>query len=500
MKKAKLIVETDFILSDVDPRLFGSFIEHLGRAVYEGIYEPGHPTADEQGFRKDVIKLIKDINVPIVRYPGGNFVSGYNWEDGVGPVKDRPRRMELAWRSIEDNSFGTNEFMDWCKKANTEPMMAVNLGTRGPEEARQLVEYCNHPGGTALSDLRKRHGWDKPHNVKLWCLGNEMDGPWQMGHKNMNEYARTAREAAKLMKWVDPAIELVACGSSNSSMSTFGDYEMAVLNECYEDVDYVSLHTYYGNRNGDSASFMAQTMDMDAFIKSVAAMTDAIQGKKHGKKRIQLSFDEWNVWFHSNQSDSEIPSWQQAPPMLEDLYTHEDAVVVGLMLITLLKNADRVKVACLAQLVNVIAPILTEKGGSAWVQSIFWPFMQASQYGRGTVMQGILKAPLHDTKQFTDVPVVDAVVIRNDENGEVTLFVANRDLEESVSFETELRGFNGLKVLEHLVLANEDRNAFNTKDKPNAVHPVAGNAVCDGVVVTVVIPKCSWNMIRLVKA
>jgi len=499
MKKAKLIVETDFILSDVDPRLFGSFIEHLGRAVYEGIYEPGHPTADKHGFRQDVLKLVKDIDVPIVRYPGGNFVSGYNWEDGVGPVKNRPSRMELAWRSTEDNSFGTNEFMDWCKKAKTAPMMAVNLGTRGPEEARQLVEYCNHPGGTALSDLRKSHGWKKPHGVKLWCLGNEMDGPWQMGHKNAKEYARSAHEAAKLMKWVDPTIELVACGSSNSSMSTFGDYELVVLDECYHDVDYISLHTYYGNRDGDSANFLAKTMDMDQFIKSVAAMTDAVQGKKHGKKKIQLSFDEWNVWFHSNQADNEIPSWTKAPAMLEDVYTHEDAVVVGLMLITLLKNADRVKVACLAQLVNVIAPIMTEKNGSAWVQTIFWPYMQASRYGRGTVMHGILKAPLHDTKEFTDVPVVDAVVIRNDENNEITIFAANRDLEESVQFETELRGFGRMKVLEHSILANDDIQAYNTKENPDNVKPVNGKATFAKGMLSANLPKCSWNMIRLAK-
>lgn len=497
MKKARLIVENDFILSEVDPRLFGSFIEHLGRAVYQGIYEPGHPQADEKGFRTDVLKLIKDIDVPVVRYPGGNFVSGYNWEDGVGPVGRRPRRQEQAWRSIEDNTFGTNEFMDWCKAAGTTPMMAVNLGTRGADDARRLVEYCNHPGGTELSDLRKSHGWQEPHNVKLWCLGNEMDGPWQIGHKTATEYARVAHEAAKVMKWADPAIELVACGSSNSGMPTFGAYELAVLDECYQDIDYISLHTYYGNRDGDTANFLARSMDMDAFIKSVAAMCDAIQGKKHAKKKVHLSFDEWNVWFHSNQQDAELPSWTQAPPMLEDVYTHEDAVLVGLMLIMLLKNADRVKIACLAQLVNVIAPIMTEKGGASWVQSIYWPFMQASRYGRGTVMQGILRAPLSDTKDFTDVPVVDAVVVRNDETGEVTVFAGNRDLEASVVLETELRGFASLRVLEHQVLANDDLHACNTKEHPDVVKPAAGHAEMKDGVLSARLPKCSWNMIRL---
>lgn len=500
MKKARLIVETDFSLAGVDPRLYGSFIEHLGRAVYEGIYEPGHPAADERGFRKDVLRLIRDIDVPIVRYPGGNFVSGYNWEDGVGPVAQRPKRMELAWRSVEDNSFGTNEFMDWCKSANTAPMMAVNLGTRGPEEARRLVEYCNHPGGTELSDLRVKHGWKDPHNVKLWCLGNEMDGPWQIGHKNAQEYARVAHETAKVMKWVDPTIELVACGSSNSGMPTFGAYEMAVLDECYDSIEYMSLHTYYGNQDDNAANFLARSMDMDAFIKTITAMCDAIGGKKHSKKKIHLSFDEWNVWFHSHNQDQELPSWMKAPPMLEDVYTHEDAVLVGLMLITLLKNADRVKIACLAQLVNVIAPIMTEKGGAAWAQTIYWPYMQASRYGRGTVMQGILRAPKHDTKDFTDVPSVDAVVVRNDETGEVTVFAVNRDLEDAVLFETELRGFGGMRVVEHSMLAHDDRKAANTKENPHNVEPATGNAVVADGLVQASLPKCSWNMIRLAKA
>ena len=223
MKYAKLTLSSDFTKGIIDKRIYGSFVEHLGRCVYGGIYEPGHPEADENGFRLDVMKLIQELQVPVVRYPGGNFVSGYNWEDGIGPKESRPRRLELAWGTLEPNTFGTDEFMAWCKKTGTEPMMAVNLGTRGPDEARQLVEYCNHPGGTYLSDLRKKYGSVLPYNVKLWCLGNEMDGPWQMGSKTAVEYGRTAYEAAKLMKWVDPSIETVLCGSSGWHMKTFGN-------------------------------------------------------------------------------------------------------------------------------------------------------------------------------------------------------------------------------------------------------------------------------------
>ena len=375
MKKASLILDRNYVVGQVDRRLFGSFIEHLGRAVYGGIYEPGHPEADEQGFRRDVLSLVKRLNVPVVRYPGGNFVSGFRWEDSVGPREMRPKRLDLAWMTTETNEVGIHEFADWAKKADTEIMYAVNLGTRGPDDARNVVEYLNHPSGSLYSDMRIKNGRRYPFGVKLFCLGNEMDGPWQMGAKTAEEYARTACEAAKLMKWVDPSIELVACGSSSSRMPTFGDWEYRVLSECYDHVDYVSLHRYYGNPDGNTEDFLASTMDLDEFIKTVVSICDAVKGKKHAKKRVNLSFDEWNVWYHSHKQDKELKKrdkWGRALPLLEDVYNFEDALLVGLMLITFLRNADRVKIACMAQLVNVIAPIMTRNGGGAWAQTIFY--------------------------------------------------------------------------------------------------------------------------------
>ena len=380
MQKAKLIMDRDFQIGAVDKRIFGSFIEHLGRAVYGGIYEPGHPTADEQGFRRDVAGLVRELNVPITRYPGGNFVSGYNWEDGVGPRDQRPKRLDLAWFTTEPNQVGINEFCDWARMAGSEVMMAVNLGTRGVDAARSIVEYCNHPSGSYLSDLRVSHGWKQPHDIKLWCLGNEMDGPWQIGHKTAYEYGRLANEAGKAMKWVDPTIELVSCGSSNLNMPTFAEWESTVLTEAYDTVDYMSLHQYYGNGEGDTASFLARSDDMDEFIKKVISVCDYVRARQRKSKRINLSFDEWNVWFHSGEQDKEVwkqGKWNLALPLLEDVYDFEDALLVGLMLITLINNADRVKVACLAQLVNVIAPIMTRNGGGVWRQTIFYPFMQA---------------------------------------------------------------------------------------------------------------------------
>ena len=310
--KVKLIADKDYTIGEVSPRLFGSFIEHLGRAVYGGVYEPGHPTADDQGFRQDVLALVKELGVPIVRYPGGNFVSGYRWQDGTGPRSLRPRRQELAWNSIETNEVGIDEFQEWARRAGSEVMMAVNLGTGTAAEARDLVEYCNFPGGTALSDRRRANGFEKPFGIRTWCLGNEMDGPWQMGHRTAEEYGRIACEAAKLMKSTDPEIELIACGSSSSSMPTFGEWETTVLNNCYDQVDYLSLHSYYGNRSDNSAEFLACSKDMDQFITDVSAICDAVKATRHAKKTMYLSFDEWNVWFHSNEQDKKVERWWRA--------------------------------------------------------------------------------------------------------------------------------------------------------------------------------------------
>ncbi|MBO9600340.1 MAG: alpha-N-arabinofuranosidase, partial [Cohnella sp.] len=390
---ASMIVDKDFIISTIDNRLYGSFIEHLGRAVYGGIYEPGHPQADENGFRQDVLKLIQQLQVPIIRYPGGNFVSAYDWKDGVGPKHLRPRRLELAWRTVEPNLFGMNEFVDWSRKAGTDVMWAINLGTQGVEDARQIVEYANHPSGSYWSDLRVSHGYSKPHAIKTWCLGNEMDGPWQVGQKTAVEYGRIAYESAKVMKLVDPTIELVACGSSSREMPTYPEWESTVLDHTYEQVEFLSLHSYYGNPENDTATFLGRSLQMEDFIKSVTATCDYIKAKKRSKKTMMLSFDEWNVWFHSNDADKKLEPWQIAPPQLEDMYTMEDALVVGCLLIALLKHSDRVRMACLAQLVNVIAPIMTENGGQAWAQTIFYPYMHASVHGRGKALVPLVQSP-----------------------------------------------------------------------------------------------------------
>lgn len=493
--KAKISINKKDVISKVDPRIFGSFIEHLGRAVYGGIYEPNHPTADDMGFRKDVLELIKDINVPIVRYPGGNFVSGYNWEDGTGPKENRPRKMELAWQSIETNEVGIDEFQEWCKRANTECMMAVNLGTRGPDEARQLLEYCNGTLDTEYAERRRKNGFQEPFNIKTWCLGNEMDGPWQICHKTAYEYGRVANETAKVLKWTDPSVEVVACGSSSLNMPTFGEWERTVLRECYDNVDFMSLHNYYGNGNNNTPAFFTSAVDMDTFIKTVVSICDEIKAEKKSNKTINLSFDEWNVWFHSHEQDKKIKRWVVAPPLLEDIYTLEDAVVVGDLLITLLNNADRVKMACLAQLVNVIAPIMTQNGGKVWAQTIFYPYMYSSKYGRGTSLKSKVECPTYDVDNKKGIPTVSSNVVISDDENTVTLFTVNRAMENECDIELDLEGFEGYKVTGHISIEGDDLKAVNSAEAPDTVSPTAKN-ISKGVKLA----PHSWNMVTLSKS
>ena len=495
--KAKITLAGELKIGEIDRRVFGSFIEHLGRAVYGGIYEPGHPMADENGLRTDVIKMINELNVPIVRYPGGNFVSGYNWEDGVGPLELRPARLELAWGVTEPNKFGTNEFMQWCKKANTSPMMAVNLGTRGPDEARALVEYCNHKGNSKYSDMRIAHGFKDPWNVKLWCLGNEMDGPWQMCAKTAEEYGRTANEAAKMMKWVDGSIETVLCGSSSRYMNTFGEWEQKTLEIAYDNVDYVSLHQYFDNHRQDTASFLAKNLDLDDFIYSVICICDYVKAKKRTKKQINLSFDEWNVWYHSNGEPFE--RWSIAPNQLEDIYNFEDALVVACMLITLLRHADRVKIACLAQLVNVIAPIFTKTGGGAFRQTIFYPFAAMSKYARGNALKPIIDCPKYDCKDFTDVPYLESVASYDEENEEVALFVVNRSMEEDVQLDISLLGFEGYKAVSFESMDGYNVYQENTFDNETVKMHANPLPVEDGKNVVANLKALSFNIIRFKK-
>jgi alpha-L-arabinofuranosidase len=511
----KVLLDRDAIIGTTDPRLFGAFVEHLGRCVYGGIFEPGHPLADERGFRRDVLELVRELGPTIMRYPGGNFVSGYNWEDGIGPVAERPRRLDLAWMSTETNAFGINEFVDWCRLAGIEPMLAVNLGTRGPDAARNLLEYCNHPGGTTLSDLRREHGWPEPHAIKFWCLGNEMDGPWQMEAKTPTEYGRIATEAAKMMKWIDPTIELAACGSSGRTMPTFGVWEDVVLDHCFDHVEYISLHTYLNNYADDAAAFLASPDLMDSFIEEVVAIADAVAARRRSSKRIMLSFDEWNVWYRTrrNRQERVREGWPVAPPILEEIYTMEDALAFGGACISLLNHADRVKAACLAQLVNVIAPIMTETGGPAWRQTIFYPFAQMSRFGRGEVLRAKIDSPTYaatyyDPRGAEDnryplpaVPHLKLAAVHDLKAGSLTLFALNRHLQQELPIEIDARGFAGLEVEQALELHDADLKAANDKTNPERIKPAPlASVAVEGNRLHATLAPASWNVVRLTAA
>lgn len=494
--EAKLIIAEEFVFASVDPRLYGSFVEHLGRSIYEGIYDPESLYSDEDGFRKDVIESIKELNIPLIRYPGGNYVSNYLWEDSVGPVEKRPKKIDLSWKSIEPNTVGLAEFEAWTKKVNSTVNMAVNLGTRGIADARNLIEYCNFDGDSYYANLRREHGHIAPYNFRTWCLGNEMDGPWQVGHKGAAEYGRLANEVAKAMKTVDDTIELVVCGSSGLEMDTFGEWELKVLDECYENVDFLSLHQYYGNEENDLENYLAKSEGMDRFISGVAAICDAIKAKKKADKTIYLSFDEWNIWYHSKGEEEENKNWSTAPHLLEDIYNFEDALVIGCLLITLLKHADRVKIACLAQLVNVLGPVMTEKNGGIWRQTTYFPFAQVSNYGRGRVLSPYLSVDTYDCRAWKNVKKVEAIAVLNEERGELVIFAVNRSKEECRFV------VDSLNIPLDSVIQFSQMEGFEIKQTNSANHETVVPKDSENITITqnsihAGISPLSWNMIRI---
>ncbi|WP_433087473.1 alpha-N-arabinofuranosidase [Dactylosporangium sp. CA-052675] len=502
MISAHLTIDPHFIVGPINRRLFGSFVEHLGRCVYDGIYEPSHPDADKEGYRRDVIELVKELGVTTVRYPGGNFLSGYRWEDGVGPREHRPQRLDLAWHSTETNEIGLDEFASWLKKVGSELMYAVNLGTRGVQEALDVLEYANIRSGTTLSERRIANGAIEPYGIRMWCLGNEMDGPWQLGHGTPEEYGQLAVKTARAMRQLDPTLELVVCGSSNAQMPLFATWERIVLEAAYDEVDYISCHAYYEPHDGDYASFLASAVNMDRFIDSVVATADHVKAVRGSRKTINVSFDEWNVWYHSRYAQvdriTRIDDWPVAPRLLEDAYSVADAVVVGSLLISLLRHADRVTSASLAQLVNVIAPIMTEPGGPAWRQTTFFPFALTAQLARGVTLELKLDSPTHDTALHGEVSVVDAVATHDASTGDTAVFMVNRSLTEAVELSVDVSNLGQVAVVDARTLHDDDIHAKNTLDDPQRVGltPNTSHSLGDGTL-RITLPPVSWTAVTL---
>jgi alpha-N-arabinofuranosidase len=463
MEETTITLHTGFHVGQVDPRIFGGFLEHLGRAVYEGVYDPESPHADEDGFRTDVLEALRRLDMTAMRYPGGNFASGYHWLDGVGPHDTRPTVRELAWQSIEPNRFGTDEYVKLCRKMGWTPMLTVNLGTGTPEEARNWVEYCNCPAGTKYADMRVANGSAEPHSVKLWCLGNEMDGHWQLGHVPADQYAIRAQQAAKMMKDVDRSIELVVCGSCGIGMSTYMEWDRQVLEHVGDLADYVSLHRYVGNREDDTPDFLAITNSIDQQIEEMNAACRFVQAKRRSKKRTYLCFDEWNVWYKNRQMDGE---GKFAPHLIEEVYSLEDALVVAGFLNSFIRHADVVKIANLAQIVNVIAPILT-RGDEMLLQPIFYPFEMFSKRREGVSLQVSVDGPTYEGRTNGEVHVVDTSGILNGDK--LHVFTTNRSLEEPARVRVKLVGRAVVALDSGELLIGPDPKAANSFDQPDVI-------------------------------
>jgi len=500
MSHANLFLDVHFPVGTVERRLFGSFVEHLGRSVYDGIYEPGHPSADAAGFRTDVADLVRELGVSAIRYPGGNFVSGFRWEDSVGPRESRPTRLDLAWHSTETNQVGLHEFAEWLEGLGSELMLALNLGTRGTAEALELLEYANIASGTTRAAERAANGRERPFGVRMWCLGNEMDGPWQLGHRSADEYGRLAAQTAKAMRFLDPDLELVVCGSSSRSMPTFGEWERTVLLHTFDDVDYISCHAYYEEREGDLGGFLASAVDMDAFIDSVVATIDHVKAVTRSTRDVNISFDEWNVWYNSRFENVDkitgVDNWPTAPRLLEDVYTVADAVVVGDLLISLLKHADRVRSASLAQLVNVIAPIMTEPGGISWKQTTFFPFALTSQLATGSTISTRVECEDYDTAAYGSVPLVSAVATHDVELGRASVFVVNRSTTDATTLDIDLDRLGPVVRATAQTLSDDDPHAANTLVEPERIG-LRENATLrvEGRTAAIELPPVSWTVV-----
>lgn len=458
-------LHSQFQVGQVDQRLFGGFLEHLGRAVYEGVYDPTSVHADSDGFRSDVMSALQRLRMTTMRYPGGNFASGYHWEDGIGPREKRPTVRELAWQSMEPNHFGTDEYIKLCRKMGWTPMLTINLGTGTPEEARNWVEYCNVPTGTRYANMRAVNGMVAPHHVKLWCLGNEMDGPWQLGHVPAEQYAIRAQQAAKMMKDVDPAAELVVCGSSGIGLPTYMEWDRQVLEYMADFADYVSLHRYVGNRELDTPDYLAVTNSIDRQIEDIDAVCRFVQAKRRSHKRAYLCFDEWNVWYKNMQMDGEA---KYAPHLIEEVYNLEDALVVAGFLHSFIRHADVVKIANLAQIVNVIAPILT-RGDEMLVQSTFYPFEMFSKRRDGISLRPVVTGPCYEGKTNGIVHYIDASAILNDK--QVHVFLTNRNVDEAARIQINMADRNIARLVNAELLTGPDAKASNSFEQPDIIKP-----------------------------
>jgi alpha-N-arabinofuranosidase len=485
--RARVKIDTERVIGDIDPLLWGNFIEHLGRCIDGGVFEEASPLADSNGYRRDVLEAVRKLNVTQLRWPGGNFSSNYHWTDGIGPRDKRPPRLEMAWGTVESNRFGTHEFLNYAEMLGTQPYICTNLGTGTWNEAQQWVEYCNSSEDTAMTRLRKQNGRDAPWKVTYWGLGNEMDGPWQMGHRSAEDYGKFALEAAKLMKWTDPKVKLIAAGSSNFGPgSDWTSWNRTVLEFLRQHADYLSIHMYVGNRNNDFGDFMASSVELDHRIKTTEGIIDAALSGQPGNRRIYIAWDEWNVWYRARGAQ------ERGRRILEEHYNLEDALVVATFLNSFVNHAHVVKIANMAQLVNVIAPIFSNDKG-LFLQTIYYPLQLFANNTKGKALDLFLESPKYKCARFDGVPYLD--VSAGYDNGSLVVNVVNRHPGEAIEaeFETEDKQFSGTVAVSEV--NGPDIKAENDFGK-TTVKTVERSVASDGRKLRYSFPAHSYTMLK----
>lgn len=534
LKTAKVTVHPDYKIAKVEKRLFGAFLEPIGNWVYGGIYNPKHPSADEMGFRQDILEAVREFGMPAVRLPGGNWISGWEWKNSIGPMENRKVQLDLAWFQIEPNIVGLDEYLEWTKRANTEPMFTINLGTDDLKSAAHLVEYCRHEGGTYWSELRKKYGHPEPYPIKIWYLGNEMDGHWQIGswEKNPVGFGILTHEVSKVIKWIDCKAETVLSGVSDYSKH-FPEWLMEALEQCYESVDYVSVHYYHSAPEGDIASYLNVSSVIEEHLRAIFAICDYLQAKIGTPKKMYISFDEYGVMFgRQGEVTYGRRGWKDASkvfmqfrPREENVFIkHEpdkfvrrrrtsyqmlEALGVASILLTFIRNADRIKIGCMT---GGLGGAIAFDGEHVWKNASYYPYYQMNRLAAGGMsILPVVDGPTFNTQQYAlndfnqchsyeDVQAIEAAAVHHEEKGEVDVFIINRSVEDDIEVSLDVRGFEGYELVEHVEMYTDDITKGNSFESPEVIVPTLNTKTRmeDGKVIALT-RKLSWNVIRLSK-
>jgi len=533
-KKAKITVHPAFAIGEISPRLYGSFLEPIGTMVNGTMYNPKHPTADDKGFRRDFIDALRETPIPAVRLPGGNFVSGWDWKDSIGPKENRKVHLDLAWHQVIPNDVGHDEYLQWTELVGCEPLYTINLGTGNLNDAMAITEYTNYPGGTYWSDLRRKNGHEDPYGVKLWYLGNEMDGPWQVAsfEKDPVGYGVKAREVSKALKYTDGSVETIACVSSCPFLTHYPDWDRQVLEQCYEVVDYISLHHYHSALPGDVGALMAGVKAYENYIDTEIALSDYIRTMLRTEKTMYISLDEYGSSFRPQRGNpqygmngnmpinmffsfpdrgfrSQDPNqWFRFGPGGRRVGEMAMALANASTMLAMIRRADRVKIGCATGGLGMLCA--TDKD-HVWKGAAYYPMTELIRYAKGKSILPMVECDTYDVpsyavddqnqyNDFHDVPYVTSAAALNEEAGEFTVFVANGDWEEEEELTLDVKAFEGYRFVEHLTMYSDDFEAANSYENPDVIKPVlCEDTKCEDGKINVTLKKLSWNMFRFEK-